>query len=132
MVLIAISNMSHLQDAAIQMAEVIQTAHINPQPSYEYDRAPSTAADSKQPVHIDSAAAADNGSAVDEDDIPVSILKPEPRKPQMPPLPDLRFEQSYLASIKDASTWHAVTYITLRDQVRGWNSVAFVSVCFTC
>lgn len=35
----------------------------------------------------------------------------------MPPLPDLRFEQSYLASIKDAKDWRFVTYITVRDQV---------------
>lgn len=35
----------------------------------------------------------------------------------MPPLPDLRFEQSYLASIKDAKDWKVVSYITIRDQV---------------
>ena len=109
--------MSGLQDAAIQVAETLQTAHINKRPSPEHDRAPSTAADSKQPVHLDHSATGDVDSDVEEDEIHTSILKPEPRRPQMPPLPDLRFEQSYLASIKDATTWHAVTYITVRDQV---------------
>ena len=108
--------MSHLQDIAIQAAETIQTAHINKNPSLD-DRAPSTAADTKQAVHLDHSPVADNVSAVDEDEIPVSILKPEPRRLQMPPLPDLRFEQSYLASIKDTTNWYGVTYITVRDQV---------------
>lgn len=110
--------MSHLQDVAIQAAETLQTAHIIGKPSLEHDRAPSTAADAKKPVRLDHSPDADNVSAVDEDEIPVSIVKPEPRRPQMPPLPDLRFEQSYLASIKDAPSWHAIAYITVRDQVR--------------
>lgn len=109
--------MSGLQDAAIQVAETLQTAHIKKNPSLEHDRAPSTAADKKEPVQLDHDPIDDVISNVDEDEIPISILKPEPRKPQMPPLPDLRFEQSYLASIKDANNWHAVTYITIRDQV---------------
>jgi hypothetical protein len=33
------------------------------------------------------------------------------------PLPDLRFEQSYLKSIENATTWQAVAYITVKDQV---------------
>jgi hypothetical protein len=49
--------------------------------------------------------------------VPISLLRPAPRRPQMPPLPDLRFEQSYLSSIRDAKDWKVVTYITLRDQV---------------
>lgn len=109
--------MSHLQSAAIQAAETLQTAHINRVPNLEHDRAPSTAADTKEPVRLDHSVPDDNASAVDEDEVPVSILSPEPRRPQMPPLPDLRFEQSYLASIKDAKGWQGVGYITLRDQV---------------
>ncbi|KAG9381372.1 DUF1770-domain-containing protein [Pyrenophora tritici-repentis] len=35
----------------------------------------------------------------------------------MPPLPDLRFEQSYLKSIEQAEGWQGVLWITLRDQV---------------
>ena len=32
-------------------------------------------------------------------------------------MPDLRFEQSYLASIENATTWQQILYITTRDQV---------------
>lgn len=35
----------------------------------------------------------------------------------MPPLPDLRFEQSYLKSIEKAEGWKGVMWITFRDQV---------------
>jgi hypothetical protein len=57
-------------------------------------------------------------SDVDEDEIPISVLNPVPRKQTMPPLPDLRFEQSYLKSIEKAESWKGVAWITLRDQVR--------------
>ncbi|KAF2485601.1 hypothetical protein BDY17DRAFT_308955 [Neohortaea acidophila] len=110
--------MPGLQDAAIQLAETIQTAHINKKPSPEHDFAPSTAADSKEQVRLDHSADTDDVSSdIDDDEIPISLLKAEPRKTQMPPLPDLRFEQSYLASIKEAQGWQGVTYITVRDQV---------------
>ncbi len=111
--------MSHLQDAAIQAAETIQTAHIKHHPSVEQDRAPSTAADTKETVVLDRSPDADGLSDIDEDEIPVSLLRSPRRRPAMPPLPDLRFEQSYLASIKDTKGWQGVTYITMRDQV-GW------------
>ncbi|KAK4556815.1 hypothetical protein LTR86_006386 [Recurvomyces mirabilis] len=107
--------MDPLQDAVIQAAETIQTAHINKHPSIRHDAAPSTAADRKQVVEFDDNA--DMNDDVDEDEIPVSMLRPTPRRPQMPPLPDLRFEQSYLASIKDTAGWQGVAYITMRDQV---------------
>lgn len=107
--------MSALQDAAIQAAETIQTAHIEHSPDVAHNVAPSTAADRKERVELD--ADPDVASDVDEDEIPVSILRPTPRKPTMPPLPDLRFEQSYLASIKDAKGWQGVAFITMRDQV---------------
>lgn len=110
-------SMSGLQDAAIQAAETIQTAHIKHHPSVEHDIAPSTAADKKEAVHLDQSPDLDAVSDVDEDEVPISILKPLPRRPQMPPLPDMRFEQSYLASIKDAKNWQVITYITVRDQV---------------
>ena len=109
--------MSGLQDAAIQAAETIQTAHIKHHPDVKQDLAPSTAADTKQRVEIDDNIDLDDGSDVAEDEIPVSILRPTPRRPQMPPLPDLRFEQSYLASIKEAKGWQGVAFITIRDQV---------------
>lgn len=113
--------MPGLQDAAIQVAETIQTAHINKHPSVEQDVNPPTAASHRQPVRFDRSPTADvlsDADDVEEDEIPVSLLKPAPRRPQLPPLPDLRFEQSYLASIKEAKNWQVVTYITARDQVR--------------
>ncbi|WPH03378.1 Hypothetical protein R9X50_00625700 [Acrodontium crateriforme] len=109
--------MADLQDHAIQLAETIQSAHINRTPSVEHDIAPSTSADSKLRVELDSAHDIDDVSDVDEDEIPVSLLRPIPRRQQMPPLPDLRFEQSYLASIQKASGWQGVAVITIRDQV---------------
>lgn len=112
--------MSHLQDAAIQIAETIQTAHINKQPSVEHDVNPSTAASKREPVKLEALPSDDALSDIEdaeEDEIPVSLLRPTPRRPQMPPIPDLRFEQSYLASIKDAKDWKMVTFITVRDQV---------------
>lgn len=109
--------MANIQDAGIQLAETLQTAHINPSPSVEHDVNPSTAASEKEPVRMDRSPSEDILSEIDEDEVPLSILRPAPRKPQMPPLPDLRFEQSYLASIKDARDWKVVTYITMRDQV---------------
>ena len=94
-----------------------ETAHINRHPSAKHDLAPSTAADKKERVELDPDADLDDASAVGEDEVPTSILRPIQRRPVMPPLPDLRFEQSYLASIKDAKDWRFVTYITVRDQV---------------
>lgn len=109
--------MSRAQDAAIQMAETIQTASIVDAPSVEHDMNPSTAASEKEPVRIDQSPSEDAMSDIEEDEVPISVLRPMPRKPQMPPLPDLRFEQSYLSSIRDAKDWKVVTYITMRDQV---------------
>ena len=37
----------------------------------------------------------------------------------MPPLPDLRFEQSYLASLRGVRGWEGVLWVTCRDQVGG-------------
>jgi Autophagy receptor ATG43 len=53
----------------------------------------------------------------DDDEIPYSVIQPIRRKPVFPPLPDLRFEQSYLASIRGAQGWKGVLGVTLRDQV---------------
>ncbi len=109
--------MPEMQDAAIQMAETLQTAHVNRNPNIDRDLAPGTAADKKEAVSFEQSPDVDTLSDIGEDEIPVSILRPPPRRPQMPPLPDLRFEQSYLASIQDAKGWQIVTYITIRDQV---------------
>lgn len=99
-----------------EITSAIQSASIKRHPSPRHDLNPSTAASAKQPVYLD-----DNHSDVDSDmahdQIPISVLNPIPRKQTMPPLPDLRFEQSYLKSIEQAESWKGVAWITLRDQV---------------
>lgn len=108
----------------MQAAETIQTAHIRHNPDRR-DIAPSTAADTKEPMIFDrSTDILSELDDVDEDEIPLSVLRPLPRDSAFPgrgppkmPLPDLRFEQSYLKSIEGANTWQMVAYITLKDQV---------------
>jgi hypothetical protein len=102
----------------LQLAETIQTASINRHPSPAHDANPSTAASFKQPVRLDHHPDLDDlPDDMDDHEIPLSVLKPTPRSKQFPPLPDLRFEQSYLASIRDATSWQKVAYITFRDQL---------------
>ncbi|RAL05570.1 DUF1770 domain-containing protein [Aspergillus ibericus CBS 121593] len=104
-----------MTDPALQIPEVIQTASINPEPSAEHDVNPPTAASEKQPVveHAPSEAGSIPSDIVD----PHRLVKPISRRHQLPPLPDLRFEQSYLASLRGADTWGRVAWITIRDQV---------------
>ncbi|KAF2874078.1 hypothetical protein BDV95DRAFT_320758 [Massariosphaeria phaeospora] len=104
-------------DAPLEIASTIQSAHINWNPSPRHDLNPSTAASEKQPVDLDSHPDPDDLSDVAEDEIPISVLNPAPRRSAMPPLPDLRFEQSYLKSIEKAQGWPAVLWITFQDQV---------------
>jgi hypothetical protein len=112
----------------LQIAETIQTASLNRAPDPEHDLNPSTAASSKQPVELShsdpslSKYAYDDEVGIDsdgedEEDIPYSVLKPVPRRKSFGPLPDLRFEQSYLASIAEAKSNWGVAFITMRDQV---------------
>ncbi|XP_014551234.1 hypothetical protein COCVIDRAFT_31208 [Bipolaris victoriae FI3] len=103
-------------DAPIEVGSVLQGASINRHPSPRHDVNPSTAASKKQPVHLNEHPDPD-ASDVGEDEIPLSVLDPVPRNKAMPPLPDLRFEQSYLKSIEHADGWKGVLWITLRDQV---------------
>lgn len=98
-----------------EIASTIQSASIIRQLDPRRDINPSTAASKVEPVEVRSSPAA---SDVSEDEVPVSILRPPPRKRSLPPLPDLRFEQSYLKSIEHANGWTGVAYITVRDQVR--------------
>lgn len=98
----------------MEIASAIQSASINRHPSPRLDLNPSTAASQKQPVTI---ACSPAESDVAEDEIPLSVLRPMPRRTTMPPLPDLRFEQSYLKSIEGAKSWKGVLWITFRDQV---------------
>lgn len=102
-------------DAPSEIASLLQSASIKRHPSPRHDLNPSTAASEKQPVHL--SADPDVASDVAEDEIPTSVLRPVPRRNTMPPLPDLRFEQSYLKSIEKAETWKGVLWITVKDQV---------------
>ncbi|KAK0710967.1 hypothetical protein B0H67DRAFT_494213 [Lasiosphaeris hirsuta] len=122
----------------LQVAETIQTAHINTNPSVEHDVNPSTAASKKAPVILEKKPRPDDAHTPlfhddgidldddkyedetedDEEDMPYSVLK-RPRRAisHLPPIPDLRYEQSYLQSIRNADTWWKVVWITTRDQV---------------
>ncbi|KAF2672635.1 DUF1770-domain-containing protein [Microthyrium microscopicum] len=100
--------------STFELASTIQAASINRNPDPHIDINPSTAASQKVPVTI-----SDSGdiSDVEDDEIPTSVLRPVARKQTLPPLPDLRFEQSYLRSIEKAESWGAIAWITLKDQV---------------
>ena len=112
---------------ANEIASTLQTASIkrNPDPTYDLD--PSTSASQKRPVKISdvvpfpSSKTRSSGipppSAHFNEDIPVSVLSPVQRTHALPPLPDLRFEQSYLARIKNCQTLWAVAWITFLDQI---------------
>jgi hypothetical protein len=117
----------------LQIAETIQTASINRAPSPSHDINPSTAASSKEPVSVEKYAYDEDGIDEDEDeeDIPYSVLGPVPRRQSFGPLPDLRFEQSYLASIAGAETYSRVAYITIRDQasIFIWSPLALLTEC---
>jgi len=114
----------------LQIAETIQTASINHAPDPSHDLNPSTTASEKVPVTVSPHTSAsdhsldnyayDDDEGIDdenEEEIPYSVIRPLPRKAALPPLPDLRFEQSYLASIANADTTAKVVFITIRDQV---------------
>lgn len=109
-----------MAEHALEVPETIQTASINKHPSAAYDINPSTAASEKIPVVESPASDAGSLSSdlVDES----RQIRPVRRRQTLPPLPDLRFEQSYLASLKDADTWGRVAWITVRDQVRALTS----------
>lgn len=124
-----------MSSIASEIAGTIQAGHIEPHPDPIHDLAPETASSKKQPVslhapksqpdnratrdHDDLSIDEEEEDEVDDDetDIPYSVLRPLPRSQGLPPLPDLRFEQSYLHSIAKADTWGKVVLITLRDQV---------------
>ena len=109
----------------LQVAETIQTAHINRHPSPAHDLNPSTAASRKEPVTIVSEKRHENfypdegideSEEEDEDEVDYRV-RSKGRRHHLPPLPDLRYEQSYLHGIRNADTWWKVALITARDQV---------------
>ncbi|KAL4746579.1 hypothetical protein BDW72DRAFT_184646 [Aspergillus terricola var. indicus] len=106
--------MPKMSDPVIQVAETIQTASVN--------RAPSAARDVNNPTSAPEKAAIELTPS-DADSIPSDLVEPHralrsiSRRHTLPPLPDLRFEQSYLSSLRGADTWGRVAWITIRDQV---------------
>jgi len=110
-------------NAPIEIASALQSASINRHPDPKHDINPSTAASQKKPVHISDS----RESLDDEDEIPLSVLRSVPRRQNLPPLPDLRFEQSYLKSIEHATGWggwKGIGWITFRDQVLSSSALA--------
>lgn len=112
---------------ASELASVVQSAHIEHNPDPDRDINPSTAASAKIPATISIAEGhhehdplSDLDSQSSASTIPSEVLRPQPRQRRAPghlPLPDLRFEQTYLASLKNCETTGAVIYVTVRDQV---------------
>lgn len=117
-----------------QIAETVQTAHIQRDPSPHHDANPSTSASTREPVRLESIQKRHRGPDDDDEDdddiavvadsddegsdIPVSVLRPHRRRHDFPPMPDLRFEQSYLHSIEGAEgRWGKIAWITVRDQI---------------
>lgn len=111
----------------LQFAETIQTAHIRRHPSPHHDINPSTAASRKEPATLEEHPIGDlHDDGIDEgdeedEDIPYAVVRPTRRSSNLPPLPDLRFEQSYLNSISRANSWWGVAWITTRDQVSSYS-----------
>lgn len=103
-----------MSSAPMNIASAIQSASINRHPSPHHDLNPSTAASSKQPVEPASPTSSVSSNA---NSIPESALKPTPRRANLPPLPDMRFEQSYLASLQGAESYWTIAWITGRDHV---------------
>ncbi|OQD74342.1 hypothetical protein PENDEC_c011G02693 [Penicillium decumbens] len=104
-----------MADHALDIPQVLQSASINRNPSPAHDINPSTSGSQKQPVV---AAPASDAASIASDIVdPSRVIRPVRRRQTLPPLPDLRFEQSYLASIRDADSWGRVAWITIRDQV---------------
>ena len=118
----------------LQVAETVQTAHLNPEPASEHDINPSTAASKRVPATFEEYPLGDfHDDSIDEDErdgrraegdesIPYSVVRPKRRSSHLPPLPDLRFEQSYLHSISQTTSWQGLAWITVRDQVRSTES----------
>jgi hypothetical protein len=122
---------------AIELASTIQSASINRAPSPTHDINPSTAASEKIPVSASTPSLSqyvydtsgdegdsreieevleEEGIEVDDDEVE-EVLRPLPRRADFGPLPDLRFEQSYLRSIEGCEGSLGVIGITVRDQV---------------
>lgn len=105
-----------MAEPASEIAGTVQATSVNPDPSPAHDINPTTSASEKQ--HVPESAIMDDTDSIPSDVVdPSRMVRTMVRQKHLPPLPDLRFEQSYLASLKDADTWGRVAWITIRDQV---------------
>jgi hypothetical protein len=111
--------MSH---SALGIAETIQSASIKRHPSPRHDINPATAASEKAPYEEFDPS---DTASIASDVLDRPALRPAARRRDLPPLPDLRFEQSYLASLRGAETWQRIAWITFRDQVGFSKSFCF-------
>lgn len=112
---------------ANEIASTIQATSIKRHPDPDHDLDPSTSASQKRPVKISNVVPFRSSftdspgtsppSAHPDDEIPLSVLQPAGRSHALPPLPDMRFEQSYLARIKHCQTTSAVAWVTVFDHV---------------
>jgi Autophagy receptor ATG43 len=94
-----------MSDIPLPAQTLLQDTHMRQHPTLS-DVHPSTSADS---IHL-----------LDDEDEVASISSSvlDGPKKTLPPLPDLRFEQSYLASIAPAEgVWWKILLITLKDQM---------------
>src|SRR4051794_21115374 len=101
---------------ASELASLVQSTHIQHSPSAAHDVNPSTAASAKVPAEIVPSEHEEvepedpletNSASSETSTLPSDIVRPVPRQPPTRhhlPLPDLRFEQTYLASIKNATS----------------------------
>ncbi|EYE93425.1 DUF1770 domain-containing protein [Aspergillus ruber CBS 135680] len=105
-----------MAEPASEIAGTVQAASVIPDPSPAHDINPTTSASEKH--HVLESAITDDTDSIPSDVVdPSRMVRTMVRQKHLPPLPDLRFEQSYLASLKDADTWGRVAWITIRDQV---------------
>ncbi|KAL1957686.1 hypothetical protein VTO42DRAFT_5663 [Malbranchea cinnamomea] len=96
-----------MSDDVIQLAETVQTASLRSRRSPERTR--------RRDHHLHRIPSASDAASFDTDIVPLSRTAKTLSK--RPPIPDLRFEQSYLASLRCADTWGRIAWITTRDQV---------------
>jgi hypothetical protein len=107
-----------MSDTVEEIDDSIQTASINgTHPTPSRDSNPSITTSRRQHVHILERIPSEVGSISTGIVDPIRMVKPRPRRAAFPPLPDLRFQESYLASLKGAKSWGRIAWITVRDQV---------------
>lgn len=109
--------------APLEFASTLQSASINWNPSTQRDINPSTSASRRVPTHIKKYP---SSSLLDEDEDEYGgygVVRPhshghELQSKKYPPMPDLRFEQSYLKSLEKAEgSWSRIAWITVKDMV---------------